>query len=46
MLTYFCAACQFHYQEAELLKDKRCPECRGEVKPRMVLAGQVIGSEE
>ncbi|KKM18176.1 hypothetical protein LCGC14_1668290 [marine sediment metagenome] len=45
MLTYFCSDCQFHYREAELLKGKRCPECKAEVKPRLVLAGQVMGNE-
>jgi len=45
MLAYFCTPCQFYYQEAELRKGKRCPECKGEVRPRMVIAGQVIGSE-
>ena len=45
MLSYFCAACQFYYQEAELLTGKRCPECKDVTKPRMVLGGQVIGSE-
>ena len=43
MLSYFCASCQFYYQEAELLTGKRCPQCRGEVKPRVVLGGQVMG---
>ncbi|KKM78769.1 hypothetical protein LCGC14_1356730 [marine sediment metagenome] len=44
MLTYFCSACQFYYREAELLKNKQCPECRGEVKPRLALGGQVVGA--
>ncbi|KKL57995.1 hypothetical protein LCGC14_2229810 [marine sediment metagenome] len=45
MLAYFCTPCQFYYQEAELLSSKRCPECRGEMKPRMVLGGQVMGDD-
>lgn len=43
MLSYFCQACQFHYREAELLPGKRCPECKAETKPRLVLGGQVMG---
>ena len=45
MLAYFCAGCQFYYRAAELIQGKRCPECKAEVKPRMVLDGQVMGSE-
>ncbi len=43
MLTYFCKACDFHYRETELLANKRCPECKEQTKPRLVLGGQVIG---
>ena len=43
MLTYFCVSCNFYYREAELLKDKRCPECKVVAKPRVMLGGRVIG---
>ena len=43
MITYFCQACTFYYQELELLKGKKCPECKVEDKPRLVLGGQVMG---
>ena len=45
MLAYFCEVCRMFYREVELLPEKRCPECRGVVKPRLVLAGQVMGAE-
>jgi len=43
MLAYFCSECQMYYRPEELLDGKRCPECRGEARPRMVLGGQVMG---
>ena len=46
MLTYYCPACQFHYRELELLKGKRCPECKKQTKPRLVLGGLVMGKEK
>lgn len=46
MVTRFCPTCLMHYSEVELLKGKRCPECKGETKPRLVLAGMVMGAEE
>ena len=46
MLAYFCSTCKMYYQELELLKGKCCPECKTETKPRLILAGQVMGREE
>lgn len=46
MLAYFCVVCSHYYQEAELLDRKRCPECKGKTKPRLILAGQIMGKEE
>lgn len=45
MLGYWCEKCQMYFRELELLKGKRCPECRGEVRPRLILAGQVMGKD-
>ena len=46
MLAYFCPVCKFYYREVELLDKKRCPECKTTTKPRLILAGQVMGKEE
>jgi predicted Zn-ribbon and HTH transcriptional regulator len=46
MIGYYCAACTFYYREIELLTGKRCPECKEPCKPRLILAGQVIGKED
>jgi len=46
MLAYYCTACAMYVRESELLKDKRCPECKQATKPRMLLAGKVMGREE
>ena len=46
MLAYFCPDCVLYLREQEILPDKRCPECKGQVKPRLVLAGQVMGNVE
>jgi NAD-dependent SIR2 family protein deacetylase len=43
MIGYYCAACAFYYRESELQGEKRCPECKGPCKPRLILAGQVMG---
>lgn len=43
MIAYYCTACTFYYRESELQGDKRCPECKGPCKPRLILAGQVMG---
>jgi len=44
MLGYFCEACQLYFREIELLKGKRCPECKGKTKPHLILAGQIMGA--
>lgn len=46
MIAYWCQPCQMLYREAELLAEKRCPECREPCRPRLVLGGQVMGAEE
>jgi DNA polymerase II large subunit len=42
MVAYYCSICNFYYRIAELVKGK-CPECKGECKPRLILAGIVMG---
>ena len=42
MLGYWCEACQFMYRELEL-NNRKCPECKAECKPRLVLGSFVIG---
>ena len=46
MLGYFCKPCQLYFRELDLLSNKRCPECRGKVEPRLILCGQVMGADE
>ena len=43
MLGYYCTRCQMYFRGTELVKDRRCPECGDECKPRLVLGGQVMG---
>ena len=45
MLAYWCAECRMLLRPEELLDGKRCPECKGPARPRMMLGGRVIGSE-
>jgi len=46
MLGYFCKACRLYFRELDLLPKKQCPECRGNVEPRLILCGQVMGADE
>lgn len=44
MIGYFCEKCQMYYRASELLTGKHCPECKQVTKPRLILAGQVMGN--
>ncbi|KKN70408.1 hypothetical protein LCGC14_0431030 [marine sediment metagenome] len=44
MLGYFCKTCQMYFRLIELLAGKRCPECKEQTKPHLILAGQVMGA--
>ena len=47
MLAYFCPVCYLYFRETEILKGKKCPECRvNKVEPRLILCGQVMGADE
>ena len=41
-LAYFCETCNFYYYTGWRMK--HCPECKGAVKPRLIMGGQVMGS--
>lgn len=45
MLGYFCRPCQLYFREADLLKNKLCPECKKTTEPRLILCGQVMGGQ-
>jgi hypothetical protein len=46
VIAYWCQPCAMFYREVELPAGKRCPECKGPCRPRLVLGGQVIGAAE
>lgn len=44
MLAYYCSTCNIYLTQAEAPDNKRCPNCKTELRPRMVLGGTVMGS--